>query len=285
MKPPPFTYARPTSVDDAVGLLTGDDVRVLAGGQSLVPLLNFRLGRPETLVDIMRIDELATLEERSGSLVIGAAVSQREVERSPLVQTACPLLVEALRQVGHLQTRGRGTVVGSLAHADPAAELPAVAITLGALLVARSARGIRTVPAADFFRGPYMTTLAPDELVAEVHFPLAPWTHTSIREVARRQGDFALAGVVAAVRLADEDGGRVFEALRLTAFAHAGRPVALERPAETVRGRRVSAATCAEATRAAVDELAVAGEPTRDERYRRAALGALIQRTLNEVPE
>jgi CO/xanthine dehydrogenase FAD-binding subunit len=281
MKPPPFSYARPAAVDDAVRLLTDEDTRVLAGGQSLLPLLNFRLGRPETLVDISRIRELATLEQRGDELVIGATVTQRDVERSQLVRRTCPVLAEALREVGHLQTRGRGTVVGSLAHADPAAELPAVAVTLGATFVARSTRGERTLPAAGFFRGPYMTALASDELLAEVRFPLRSWTHTSIREVARRQGDFALAGVVAAVRLGHGD---VCEELRLTAFGHDGRPVPLERPHEHVRGRELTAETRADAVRAAREELATGREATRDERYRRRVLGVLVQRALNEVP-
>jgi CO/xanthine dehydrogenase FAD-binding subunit len=281
MKPPPFSYARPAAVHDAVRLLTDEDTRVLAGGQSLLPLLNFRLGRPETLVDISRIRELATLEQRGDQLVIGATVTQREAERSELVRRTCPVLVEALREVGHLQTRARGTVVGSLAHADPAAELPAVAVTLDATFVAHSTRGERELPAAGFFRGPYMTALADDELLTEVRFPLGSWSATSIREVARRQGDFALAGVVAAVRLGE---GGACEELRLTAFGHAGRPVSLERPHERVRGRPLTAETRAEAVRAARDELAGGPEATRDERYRRRVLGVLVQRALNEVP-
>jgi carbon-monoxide dehydrogenase medium subunit len=200
VKPPPFQYHAPTSIEDACTLLSSlDDAKVLAGGQSLVPLMNFRLARPAHLVDINRLPGLDGIHERDGGVAIGALARQAAVEDSDLVARVCPLLGEATRLVAHRVIRNRGTVCGSLAHADPASELPAVLLALGGHVIARSSRGERVIPAAELFKGVFETTLAPDELLVEAWFP-APKAAFAIAEESRRHGDFALAGVV---RVAD----------------------------------------------------------------------------------
>jgi len=202
MKPAPFEYHAPTTVAETVGLLHqyGDAAKVLAGGQSLMPLLNFRLARPAGLVDINRVEGLDYLRQEDGWLVIGALVRQRTAELSSLVAEACPLLAEALPFVGHFQIRNRGTIVGSLAHADPAAELGAIALVLGAELRIEGPREGRFVPADQFFVSYLTTALTPDELLVEARFPTARHrTGYAFVEFARRHGDFALVGVAAVV--------------------------------------------------------------------------------------
>jgi CO/xanthine dehydrogenase FAD-binding subunit len=203
VKPPPFTYHAPTTVEEACALLASlEDAKVLAGGQSLVPLLNFRLARPQHLVDINRIDGLDRIYERDGGVAVRALARQAAVEDSPLVARVCPLLTDAVRLVAHRVIRNRGTVCGSLAHADPASELPAVLLVLGGHIVARSTRGERVIGADQLFRGVMETALAPDELMVEAWFP-AIAGQFAIREESRRHGDFALAGAVrAGTRLA-----------------------------------------------------------------------------------
>ncbi|HSR26005.1 MAG TPA: FAD binding domain-containing protein, partial [Candidatus Eisenbacteria bacterium] len=172
MKPPPLQHHAPASPADALAMLAHlDDARVLAGGQSLVPLLNFRLARPAHLVDINPLDELGAVYERDGGVAVGATVRQAEAERHPLLRERCPLVPLALRHVAHHVVRNRGTVCGSLAHADPAAELPAALLVLGGHVVARSVRGERRIEAGDLFIGAFETALAPDELVTEAWFP------------------------------------------------------------------------------------------------------------------
>ncbi len=198
MKPAPFEYHAPQTVDEACSLLsTLEDAKVLAGGQSLMPLLNFRLARPAHLVDINRIGGLDGIHERDGGVALQALVRQSAVEDSELVARACPLLRDAIRQVAHRVIRNRGTVCGSIAHADPASELPAVLLALDGHVVARSARGNRTIQARELFRGVFETALAPDELLVETWFPAFSGKH-AILEESRRHGDFALAGVVRA---------------------------------------------------------------------------------------
>jgi carbon-monoxide dehydrogenase medium subunit len=183
-------------VEDACALLSSlDDAKVLAGGQSLVPLLNFRLARPAHLIDINRIPNLSRIYERDGGVAVQALARQAEVEDSELVARRCPLLRAALRLVAHRVIRNRGTVCGSLAHADPASELPAVLLALRGHVVARSTRGSRIIPAADLFTGLMQTKLAQDELLVEAWFP-ASTGRFAIAEESRRHGDFALAGVV-----------------------------------------------------------------------------------------
>jgi carbon-monoxide dehydrogenase medium subunit len=197
VKPDTFDYHAARSLDEATALLgeLGDEGRILAGGQSLVPLMNFRLAQPEHLVDINPIEELNYLRRDNDSIAIGATARQATVERSPEARTQVPLLAEALRSVAHETIRHRGTVVGSIAHADPAAELPSVALALGATLTLASASGTRTVPAGDFFLGPFETVVEPGEMVIEVSFPIAAKDGAyAFAEFARRNGDFAIAG-------------------------------------------------------------------------------------------
>ena len=203
MKPPPFDYHAPVSIDEACALLGSlEDAKVLAGGQSLVPLLNFRLARPRHIVDINRAVGADRIYERDGGVAVGALARQAGVEDSELVARICPLLPEALHLVAHRVIRNRGTVCGSLAHADPASELPAVLLALDGHVVARSIRGERVIPANALFKGVFETALASDELLVEAWFP-ATSGDFAIAEESRRHGDFALAGVVlAAGRLA-----------------------------------------------------------------------------------
>ncbi len=196
MKPAPFEYHAPTTVDEACNLLASlEDAKVLAGGQSLVPLLNFRLARPAHLVDINRIPNLNRIYERDGGVAVQALARQADAEDSELVARRCPLLGAAVRLVAHRVIRNRGTVCGSLAHADPASELPAVLLALRGHVVARSTRGSRIIPAADFFTSVMQTKLAPDELLTEAWFPASTGRY-AIAEESRRHGDFALAGAV-----------------------------------------------------------------------------------------
>jgi CO/xanthine dehydrogenase FAD-binding subunit len=204
VKPPPFEYHAPTSVEEACALLASlEDAKVLAGGQSLMPLLNFRLARPQHLVDINRIGGLDRIYERDGGVAVRALARQADVEDSPLVARVCPLLTDAIRLVAHRVIRNRGTVCGSLAHADPASELPAVLLVLGGHVVAQSAsRGERAIGADQLFTGVMETVLAPDELMVEAWFS-AIASKFAISEESRRHGDFALAGAVrAGTRLA-----------------------------------------------------------------------------------
>jgi aerobic carbon-monoxide dehydrogenase medium subunit len=222
VKPPPFQYHAPATVEEACALLASlEDAKVLAGGQSLIPLLNFRLARPQHLVDINRISGMDRIFERDGGVSVQALARQSAVEDSELVAKVCPLLRDAVRLVAHRVIRNRGTLGGSLAHADPASELPAVLLVLGGHVVARSGRGERTIQADKLFTSVFETTLAPDELLVEAWFPTSKKPF-AILEESRRHGDFALAGVV---RAAD----------RLALFGVAGTPV-LADPRDPTRG-------------------------------------------------
>jgi len=208
VKPAPFDYHRPTTADDAVRLLAelGDTAKVLAGGQSLVPMLALRLTAFEHLVDVGRVEELRGIEPTNGSVRIGAATTQAAIERSAEVATAVPLLARATPLIGHFQIRNRGTIGGSLAHADPAAEYPAVVLALDAELEVLGPAGRRHVAAAEFFTGLWTTAVADDELLTAITFPV--WSGRrgfAVREFARRHGDFAIAGAVVAVELGDDD--------------------------------------------------------------------------------
>ena len=208
MKPAPFEYHRAESVADAVALLAelGEGAKLLAGGQSLIPMLSLRLAVFDHLVDVSRVAELAGIERRNGSLWIGAATTESAVEHSADVASDVPLLARATPYVGHFQIRNRGTVGGSLAHADPAAEYPAVACALGATFEAASSRGTRTIDSDEFFTGLWDTALAADELLTGVRFPV--WTGRcgfAVEELARRHGDFAIAGAAIAVELDGDD--------------------------------------------------------------------------------
>lgn len=226
LKPPQFEYHAPQSVEETCDLLASlEDAKVLAGGQSLVPLLNFRLARPQHLVDINRVARLDRIYERDGGVAVQALARQSAVEDSDVVARACPLLRDGVRLVAHRVIRNRGTVCGSLAHADPASELPAVMLALGGHIVARSMRGERVIPADALFRGVMETALAADELITEAWFPTPKSAHAIVEET-RRHGDFALAG---AVRAGD----------RLVLFGVAPTPVLADR-SDPTRGLQPS---------------------------------------------
>ncbi len=208
MKPAPFQYFAPTTLDEALTLLAehGDAAKVLAGGQSLTPMMNFRLVTPAILIDLNRIGELAYIREHDGGLVIGAMTRQRQVERDARVAKHAPLISETMPFVAHPQIRNRGTLGGIFAHADPAAELPAVAIATNAKLKVKNQKRERWIEARDFFTGLFSTVLEPDELLVEIAVPtMPPRTGYAFQEMSRRHGDFALAGVACTLTL-DERG-------------------------------------------------------------------------------
>jgi CO/xanthine dehydrogenase FAD-binding subunit len=208
MKPPRFHYCAPHMLDEALALLdrNSEDTKVLAGGQSFVPLLNMRLAAPTYIVDINHIAELHYIEQEDGYLAIGATVRQRQVERSALVQDEHPLLVEVIKHIGHMQIRNRGTVVGSIAHADPAAELPTLLTCLNGEVLAQSIHGERVIKAKEFFTGYLSTALEPGEMLTEVRFPIiASQAGWAFLEFARRAGDYALVGAAAVLTPTADD--------------------------------------------------------------------------------
>ena len=283
MKPPPFRYARPESLEEILQLLAEHDggARVLAGGQSLIPLLNFRLARPELLIDISLIEDLHTMEVDDGNLSIGAAVTQRRVETSDETARHCPLLTKALPLVGHIQNRMRGTVVGSIAHADPAAELPAVALALDATMVVRSSTGEREIPASRFFRSPFTTALEPDEILVTVRFPTSKETRTAVVEVAPRSGDFAIAGVVGT--LSSSHNGKVRH-VALALFGVGGVPQRLHEVETRLKGQRINQDRLDEVARltariARADSEDVHADPA----YRSRVAGELVRRAVAEM--
>jgi carbon-monoxide dehydrogenase medium subunit len=224
MKPAPFKYFSPTTIDEALVLLSEhDDAKILAGGQSLVPVMNFRLARPSVLIDLNRVDELFYIKERDQSVAIGAMTRQRTVERDQTVARLAPLVVETMPSIAHPQIRNRGTFGGSLAHADPAAELPAVAIAVSAKLKARSKKQEHWIEAKDFFLGLFSTALEPDELLTEILIPpMSPRTGWAFQETARRHGDFALAGAACTLTL---DGAGKCSGARLVFLGLGSQPI------------------------------------------------------------
>jgi carbon-monoxide dehydrogenase medium subunit len=256
----------------------GDEAKVLAGGQSLVPLLNMRLARPSVLIDLGAVDGLARMERADGHVRLGPMARQRTVETSADMAAACPMLMQAIRHIGHVQIRNRGTIGGSLAHADPAAELPAVTLALGAEMVARSPRGERVVPAGDFFDGSFTTTLQPDELLMEVRVPVTEGCQTAFLEVARRTGDFALVGVAAMVRF-EPGSDRVAEA-GLAALGVGPTPVRLHDAESEVLGSDLDDASLSAAAAAAAAAVSPPTDIHADEGYRRELVGVLVSRAL-----
>jgi aerobic carbon-monoxide dehydrogenase medium subunit len=283
MKPPLFDYRSPSSLDEALALRSEyrDDSAVLAGGQSLMPMLNLRLARPEVLIDLGGVGEVAGIRELDGGVSIGAMTRQRHAERSELIRERAPLVQQALAHVGHPTIRNRGTVGGSLAHADPAAELPAVCIALDAELVARSATAERTIAAEDFYVGFMSTALTPDELLVEVRIPAAAGARgTAFVEIARRHGDFALVGVAAAIALDDE--GVITDA-RLVFTGVGLQPVRAREAEASLLGTSAGA----DAFAAAADLVAGALQPRTDAHassdYRRRVAGVIARRALAEA--
>jgi carbon-monoxide dehydrogenase medium subunit/6-hydroxypseudooxynicotine dehydrogenase subunit alpha len=279
VKPPVFEYFGPTDVEEVLGLLErfGDDAKVLAGGQSLVPLLNFRLAAPARLVDVNGLGSLSYVRRQEGVLRIGAVTRQATLERSPVVAEHWPLLTEAIAFVAHAQIRNRGTVGGSVAHADPAAELPVALSALDARFHARSLRGERVIPWQDFFITHLTTSLEADELLTEVEVPALPdgagWAFC---EYSRRHGDFALGGAAAIVAF-DGDGCR--EA-RIALLGAADTPVRAEAAEQALMGSQVDEAAAAEAGRLAVEGLEPTGDIHGSSEYRRLLIEAMVRRAL-----
>lgn len=279
MKPPPFAYDRAESVEEALALLAehGDDAKVLAGGQSLVPLLNFRLARPERLIDINEVQELDRLD-LNGTLRIGALTRQATLEQSSEIRAKVPLLHEAIRYVAHPQIRNRGTIGGSVAHADPSAELPAAFAALDAAFHLRSATGMRTLLAEEMFITHLTTALAPDELLMEVEVALpAPGTGSAFVEFARRHGDFALAGAAVLVRLAG-DGTCQRAAIALLAAGPV--PVRATAAEQALVCHRVDEDVAGEAAAAAVRDVKPLADIHGGSDYRRRVLEAMTRRAL-----
>ena len=282
MKPPKFDYHAPTTVEQALELLGryGGDAKVLAGGQSLMPLLNFRLSRPAALVDLNRIPSLAYVREQDGQVRLGAMTRQRTIEFSPVVRERVPLLGEATRWVGHLPIRTRGTIGGSIAHADPAAEYPAVLTALEGEVVARGPKGERVVKAKDLFQTYLTTSLTPDEILVEVRMPAMPaGAGYALEEFARRHGDFAIVGIAAVVV---KEGARC--ALARLATAGAGPVPVRLRAAEEILEREGFTDAAIEAASRRVSELV---SPDSDIHasadYRRHLAGVLTKRALKRA--
>ena len=282
MKPPRFDYRAPESLDEALDLLadSGPDARILAGGQSLVPVLNFRLARPRVLIDINRVPGIAGIEDAGDRLILGAMTRQREIEVSGAVARAAPLLHQATRHVAHLPIRTRGTIGGSMANADPAAEDPAVAAALGATMVCRSRRGERRIAAAGFFVDVLTTALEPDEMLIAVEIPKIPdGAGAAFAEISRRDGDFALAGVAAQVALSD---GRVSDA-RISACGVNPAPVRFREAEEILLDSACEKA----AIEAAAEAVAAACDPHGDVHasaaYRRQLAEAMARRALERA--
>lgn len=281
MKPATFDYLRPRSVAEAVQALgEHSDAKVLAGGQSLVPMMNMRLANPGVLVDIGRLDELAGIEV-AGSLRVGATTRQADLLDHAGARRGWPLITSALRHVGHPATRARGTVGGSIAHGEPAGELPAVMLALDARFVIEGPSGRRSVAAEDFFLGHYTTVLAEDEVLAGIEIPVAADAAWGFGEVARRHGDYALTG--SAVRLRTDASGAITEA-RVSLFSVAERPMRSAAAERFLVGSRLGDANAAaEAGRLALSEVEVAGDSFVSSTYRREATTALVRRVLCEA--
>lgn len=280
MKPPPLAYCDPTTVDEAVRALaeSGDEAKLLAGGQSLMPLLNLRVLRPTVLVDLNRVERLADVDDGASGLRIGATARQRSLELDPRVREHAPLLAEALALVAHVPIRTRGTLGGSVAHADPAAEIPAVTLVLGATMHVVGPRGARAVPAADFYRGPFTTDLAADELLVAVELPpRPPGAGWAFLEIARLHGAFALAGVATLLR-AGADG--TLEDVRLALCGVGGTPVEVEALHGLVAGERLSEALVGRLARHVRETVKPFGDVQASAGYRSELAGVLTARAL-----
>src|SRR5688572_15907040 len=247
MKPAPFEYYAPLELQETLNLLDryGDEAKILAGGQSLMPLINLRLARPRVIIDINRLSNLdAIVTAPDGGLTIGALARQRTLERSTIIQEQNPMLAAAMPLIGHFQIRNRGTIGGSLVHADPAAELPAICLLLGGEFLLRSKSGARLVAAVDFFLGYLATACRPGELLTEIRLP--KWRAGdawAVVEIARRKGDFALAGVALRAAL---DGAGTLQNARIVMFGVGGKPQRMEHGEALLNGRQIGRASCRE---------------------------------------
>ncbi|HLZ95770.1 MAG TPA: xanthine dehydrogenase family protein subunit M [Candidatus Dormibacteraeota bacterium] len=285
MKPAAFEYDDPRTLDETIMLLDqyGDDCKLLAGGQSLVPLMNFRLARPARLIDINGVDELAGIKREQGRLIIGAMTRHAQLERSNVVAEGWPLLHDAIGWVGHSQIRNRGTVGGSVAHADPAAELPAALAALDATVHVRSRRGARALPWNRFFVSEFTTALAADELVTAVEVPAQdPAAGTAFVEFARRHGDFALGGAAVTVRLGRD--GRCEKATIALLSAGPG-PVRAEAAERRLAGSKVDEAAITSAAEEAVRGLRPTSDLHGSSEYRVKLLRTMTERALAQAAQ
>jgi carbon-monoxide dehydrogenase medium subunit len=283
MKLPAFDYVRPASLAEALALLAAHDgdAKPLAGGQSLVPMLAFRVAAPSLIIDLGKLEELGRIAISDQGVTLGAMVRWRDILGDGRLRAAHPLLVKAIEHVAHYQIRNRGTVGGSIAHADPAAEMPCVAVTCEAAITAIGKAGPRTIAAADFFLGPLMTTLKPDELITEIRLPAWPaGRRFGFAEFARRHGDFALAG---AAIFYDPDAGGTARNAHIGVIGGADRPLRITAAENTVNGNAIddrTIAAAAEAARSAVeppDDIHASGA------YRRTLVGTMVQRAFTSA--
>ena len=282
MKLPPFEYACPTTIAEAVTLLAahGGEAKPLAGGQSLVPMLAFRVAAPTLLVDLRKLGELRRIKIGDDGITLGAMVRWRDILDEARLKTAHPLLVAAVEHVAHYQIRNRGTVGGSMAHADPAAELPGVAITCEAKIAAVGKAGARVIEAADFFHGPLTTALKPDEIITEIRLPAWPAQRRfGFAEFSRRRGDFAMA---AAALFYDEEAGRANNA-HVGAIGVADRPLRLAAVEAVINGSAIDEATIAKAEAAAAASVDPPSDIHASGAYRKALIGVMVERALRSA--
>ena len=284
MKPAPFYYYAPTSVAEALDKLTelGYSGKVLAGGQSLIPAMNFRMARPSALVDLNKVKELSYINPTAdGGLAIGTMTRDSAVEENQLVKERFPILVKTIKHIAHKQIRNRGTFGGAIAHADPAAQLPAAALLLDANLKILSKSGERWVKASDFFIGPFMTVLEPEEMLAEVVLPpMAPKTGASYQQVSRQKGGYAQAAVISSVTL---DGDKVKEA-RVALFSVGETALLANKPNQVLAGQVPSAEAIEEvAAYVAKNECDPGTDIHGTEEYRRNLVHVLVRRALTEA--
>jgi len=284
MKPAPFDYYAPTDIDEALDLLTahGDDAKLLAGGQSLMPMMNMRLATPQVVVDINRIPELSGIAlAPDGGLTLGAMTRQRTIERSSDIRQQCPVMADALPLLGHFEIRNRGTIGGSVVHADPAAELPAVLMALEAELVLRNAERERVVPVDEFFVTFLTTATEPDELLTEIRLPAwSPAWGWNIQEVSRRQGDFALVGSVAMLQIDDAD---ICRAARLVLFGVGDRPVRVADAEASMIGQRLDDPRLQTVAEIVTEALDPEGDIHASATYRKEVGGVMARRTLQQA--
>jgi carbon-monoxide dehydrogenase medium subunit len=282
MKLPPFDYACPATIAEAIALLAahGGEAKPIAGGQSLVPMLAFRLTVPTLLVDLRKLSELRQIKITDAGVTLGAMVRWRDILEDPRLRQAHPLLTAAVEHIAHYQIRNRGTVGGSLAHADPAAELPGIAVTCAADIVAHGSAGPRVIGAVDFFRGALITALQPDEIVTEIRFPAWPRQRRyGFREFARRRGDFGLAA--AAVTFDEVE--RKFRNVRVGAIGIGDRPMRLNAAERALEGGAITQAAiagCAAAASSAVDP---ADDIHASGAYRKTLIGVMVERALRDA--
>jgi carbon-monoxide dehydrogenase medium subunit len=282
MKLPPFEYACPTTISEAVALLAshGGEAKPLAGGQSLVPMLAFRVASPSLLVDLRKLAELREIKIADGGVTLGAMVRWRDILDDARLRKAHPLLVAAVEHVAHYQIRNRGTVGGSIAHADPAAEMPGIVVTCEAKIAVIGKAGARVIDAANFFQGPLMTALKPDEIITEIRLPAWPAKRRfGFQEFARRRGDFALA---AAMLFYDEDGGKAGNA-HVGAIGVADRPLRLPAVEQVLNGNKIDETTITKAEAAASASVEPADDIHAGGAYRKALIGVMVERALKSA--